>query len=1043
VAGSIFNIYNASAGSGKTFTLVKEYLKIILSSKEFLPHRHVLAITFTNKAVDEMKTRIIDALTDFASSDILDQKNNLFCQVVDELKSSPYEVHVKSKNLLHKVLHNYAAFDISTIDKFTQKIIRTFAFDLRLPLNFEVELDTDYILHKAVSRLLTKAGKDKVLTKTLVEFALDKADNDKSWNIALDLAKTAKLLVKETDVSFLQDLAKHSLTDFQAFKKSLTKKIKFEERQIINLSKQVLDLILSNGIEFSDFSRSSLPKHFLALSSKKFDINFNAQWQKSIDSSTLYNQKTSPEIAGIIDRIKPELVEAFKLAKTTVYHLRFLKNIRKNTTPLSVVSLINKELINIKKEDNLLLISEFNTIISREIKNQPAPFIYERIGEKFNHFFIDEFQDTSELQWENLIPLVTNTLASENGSAMLVGDAKQAIYRWRGGRAEQFIGLYSGNNSLPFKANTCFLETNFRSCREIVNFNNNFFKHLSTLVFSSEVYKLLYQAPPQLEFNQKSGYVNISLLRLEKGKDKSLLYANKVLDIVKRYMASGSTTKLNDICVIVRKRKEGVAVANLLSQHNIDIVSSETLLVCKSPQVKFIITILEYLHEPSNIEAKIELINYILYFKNVENPHTFRLETLSLEVCGFFERLKDIGFYFSSRTALNLSLYETVEYIITSFELSTKSNAYIQFFLDFVLEFTQKSTSSVPQFLDHYNLKKDNLSIVTPKGINAVQIMTVHKSKGLEFPVVIFPYAELDIYRELDPKEWLSLDDSLAPFKQFLLNFNKDFEDYGPEASSVYYDHQSKLELDNINLLYVALTRAVEQLYIVGNASVSKKGDENTKTYSGLLINYLKSIGIWDATKLEYEFGFFEKIDNPIPPRYPTEIQTEFICTPKAQHNVSISTSAGFLWDSSQKEAIEKGNLVHLLLSRIFTKSDIETTFNRFMYTGAVSSKQKETLLQTVEDIVNHPDLSPYYSSDVTVFNEKEIITSSGKIIIPDRFVVFEDQTSVILDYKTGVYDDKHKLQLINYAEVIEDMGFKVKKKLLVYTNSTLQVKEC
>jgi len=636
VAGSIFNIYNASAGSGKTFTLVKEYLKIILSSKEFLPHRHVLAITFTNKAVDEMKTRIIDALTDFASSDILDQKNNLFCQVVDELKSSPYEVHVKSKNLLHKVLHNYAAFDISTIDKFTQKIIRTFAFDLRLPLNFEVELDTDYILHKAVSRLLTKAGKDKVLTKTLVEFALDKADNDKSWNIALDLAKTAKLLVKETDVSFLQDLAKHSLTDFQAFKKSLTKKIKFEERQIINLSKQVLDLILSNGIEFSDFSRSSLPKHFLALSSKKFDINFNAQWQKSIDSSTLYNQKTSPEIAGIIDRIKPELVEAFKLAKTTVYHLRFLKNIRKNTTPLSVVSLINKELINIKKEDNLLLISEFNTIISREIKNQPAPFIYERIGEKFNHFFIDEFQDTSELQWENLIPLVTNTLASENGSAMLVGDAKQAIYRWRGGRAEQFIGLYSGNNSLPFKANTCFLETNFRSCREIVNFNNNFFKHLSTLVFSSEVYKLLYQAPPQLEFNQKSGYVNISLLRLEKGKDKSLLYANKVLDIIKRYMASGSTTKLNDICVIVRKRKEGVAVANLLSQHNIDIVSSETLLVCKSPQVKFIITILEYLHEPSNIEAKIELINYILYFKNVENPHTFRLETLSLEVCGFF-----------------------------------------------------------------------------------------------------------------------------------------------------------------------------------------------------------------------------------------------------------------------------------------------------------------------------------------------------------------------------------------------------------------------
>ena len=1043
MASSTFNIYNASAGSGKTFTLVKDYLKIILSSNEFLPHRHVLAITFTNKAVDEMKTRIIDALKDFASANILDQPNDLFCQVVDELKSSPQAVHIKSKNLLNKVLHNYAAFDISTIDKFNQRIIRTFAFDLRLPLNFEVELDTDHLLHKAVSRLLSKVGKDKTLTKTLVEFALSKADNDKSWNIALDLVKTAKLLVKETELEILQDFAKHSLTDFETLKKSLTKKIKDAETQIINLSKQVLDLILFNGIEFSDFIRGSLPKHFSALSCKKFDISFNAQWQKSIDSSTLYTQKTSPETANIIDRIRPELIQAFKVTKTTVYRLRFLKNIRKNSTPLSVLSLINKELLAIKEEDNLLLISEFNAIISREIKNQPAPFIYERIGEKFNHFFIDEFQDTSELQWENLVPLVTNTLASANGSAMLVGDAKQAIYRWRGGRAEQFIELYNNDNSLPFKSNTGYLETNYRSCREIVNFNNNFFKHLSSFVFSNETYKLLYQTPPQLEFNPKSGYVNISFLKFEKGENRSQLYANKVLKIIKGYIASDSATRLNDICVIVRKKAEGVSVANLLSQHNIDIISSETLLVYKSPQVKFMIAFLEYLNEPSNVKAKLEVINYIVSIRNVQNPHTFRLETLSLGVGGFFKRLKEIGFYFSSRVAHKLSLYEIVEYIISSFELSTESNAYVQFFLDFVLEFTQKPTTNVRQFLDHFNQKKESLSIVTPKGINAVQIITIHKSKGLEFPVVIFPYAELDIYRELDPKQWLSLDDSFAPFSQFLLSFNKDFEDYSPESNSVYNDHQSKLELDNINLFYVALTRAVEHLYIVGNASVSRKGGENIKTYSGLLINYLKSLGVWDASKFEYEFGFLEKIDNPKPPRYPTEIQTEFISTPKSKLNVSMATSAGYLWDSSQKEAIEKGNLVHLLLSRIFTKSDIENTFNHFTNTGAISSEQKNTLLQSVKDIVNHPDLSLYYTSEVTIYNEKEIITSNGKIIIPDRLVVFEDQTSVIIDYKTGVFNDKHKLQLMNYAKVIEEMGYKVTKKLLVYTNSNLQVKEC
>ena len=1040
MAVSTFDIYNASAGSGKTFTLVKDYLKIVLSSKKFLPHRHVLAITFTNKAVDEMKTRIIEALMAFASPTILDHPDALFTQVVEELQNTPEEIHVKSKHLLSKILHNYAAFDISTIDKFTQKIIRTFAFDLKLPMNFEVELDTDHLLQKAVLRLLSKAGKNKALTKVLVDFAVEKADDDKSWNIALDLTKTAKLLTKETEAPFLQGLAKHSLSDFEALKESLAKEIYEAETQIVSASNQVLELIISNGIEFSDFSRGSLPKHFKALASKKFDLSFSAHWQQSIDTAPLYTQKTTSHVASIIDGLRPELIEAFLATKTIFYRLKYLKNIRKNTTPLSVINLINKELKLIKEEDNLLLISEFNTIISQEIKDQPAPFIYERIGEKFNHFFIDEFQDTSELQWENLVPLITDTLAAENGSAMLVGDAKQAIYRWRGGRAEQFISLYNNDTDLPFDAELSYLPTNYRSCREIVGFNNRFFKHLSKVAFSNQTYKELYQASAQLEFTQKAGYVNISFLEFEKGDDKPLIYATKVLRIINTYLDSDQDTKLKDICVLVRKRKEGIAVANLLSQHDIDIVSSETLLVSRSPEVKQIVSLLEYIHEPLNVEVKLEVINYIAINNDVGDPHLFRLNGISLGLEAFFAALKDIGIHFSPQVALQLSLYESVEYIISSFQLSKKSNAYIQFFLDFVLEFTQRPTSSVRQFMDHYNLKKESLSIVTPKGINAVQIMTVHKSKGLEFPVVIFPFAELDIYRELEPKEWMPLEASFAPFSHFLLNYNKDFENYGTVGASIYNDHQSKLELDNINLLYVALTRAVEQLYVVGNASVSKKGDENLKTYSGLLINYLRTIGHWEASKLEYEFGVFEKIDSLEPPKYPTEIQTDFISTPKTQLNVSMATNAGYLWDTSQKEAIEKGNLIHLLLSKVYTKSDIEITFNHFINTGVISKEQGKALRQTVEDIVSHPKLSIYYSSEVTVFNEREIMTESGKIIIPDRLVVFKDQTAVIIDYKTGDFYNKHKLQLIDYAEIIEQMGYKVSKKLLVYTEISLQI---
>ena len=246
--------------------------------------------------------------------------------------------------------------------------------------------------------------------------------------------------------------------------------------------------------------------------------------------------------------------------------------------------------------------------------------------------------------------------------------------------------------------------------------------------------------------------------------------------------------------------------------------------------------------------------------------------------------------------------------------------------------------------------------------------------------------------------------------------------------------------MDNINLLYVALTRAVEQLYIVGNASVSKNGAENLKTYSGLLINYLKSLGQWKDGTTEYEFGAFENIDLPKPAKYPTVFQRQFISTPKEQLNVSMATNAGYLWDTTQKEAIEKGNLIHLLLSKIYTKVDVEITLNNFFNAGIISSAQSLELLGTLEAIVSHPLLAFYFSSEVEVYNERENMTSGGTIIIPDRLVVSKDSTAVIIDYKTGDPHEKNIAQLENYSDVIEEMGYRVSKKILVYINDVLQV---
>jgi len=430
-----FTIYNASAGSGKTFTLVKEYLKILFKSNNPEHFKRILAITFTNKAVAEMKDRIIETLKQFSDKAILDKPNSMFSAICEELQIESFTLHTKSEKLLNTILHNYAAFDISTIDGFTHRLIRTFAYDLKLPLNFEVELDQEALLNEAVDSLISKAGTDEALTKILVDFAIEKADDDKRWDVSYDFNKIAKLLVNENDIPFIDTLRGKTLDNFKELKTQLKKDITLLEASIIENSKTVLTLIEEAGLQYTDFSGSYLPKHFDNLSNTKFDINFEAGWQLDIENKTLYPKRVSNEIASVIEQIQPQIASAYNETKKAVFHYKFLKAFYKNVTPLSVLNVINNELKTLKEDQNKMLISEFNSIISNEIKNQPTPFIYERLGEKFKHYFIDEFQDTSVLQWENLIPLLDNSLATEMGSTMLVVDAKLAIYRLRGGKA--------------------------------------------------------------------------------------------------------------------------------------------------------------------------------------------------------------------------------------------------------------------------------------------------------------------------------------------------------------------------------------------------------------------------------------------------------------------------------------------------------------------------------------------------------------------------------------------------------------------------------
>ncbi|QHI37620.1 ATP-dependent helicase/nuclease subunit A [Kordia antarctica] len=1043
-----FIIYNASAGSGKTYTLVKDYLRILLKAVHKDAYKQILAVTFTNKAVAEMKARIIEALTAFTLDEIPQKYKPLFSEFTDELKLHPAQLQQKAKEVLKSVLHNYAFFEVATIDKFTHSVIRTFAYDLKLPLNFEVELDTDALLNEAVDQLISKAGESKLISDVLIDFALEKADDDKSWDIAFDLNKIAKLLLNENEKPHLRKLKDKTLEDFSELKTLLKKKIKTTSDTLVNAGKEVLELIASSGLQFDDFLRKTLPNHFQKIADKDFDEKrlYGNKLSEALESGIVYKKALDPLKASAIDALLPQLNESYHSCKANVFELSFLRNFYKNATPLSVLNAIQHELETIKEEQNLVLISEFNTLISESIKDEPAPFIYERLGEKYKHYFIDEFQDTSIMQWENLIPLISNKLQTEtsdakSGTLTIVGDAKQSIYRWRGGKAEQFIGLNHDVNPFFVEKEKVELPRNYRSYDEIINFNNGFFQHISKF-FSQEKYAAIYKnGSSQLTNDKKGGFVSFHFIEAKTVEEEFEIIPEMVIEKIRDLETKGFQYK--DICVLTRRKSEGIAIADILSTHQIPIISSETLLISRSLEVQFINDVLRLAIQPKNNEVKLHLLNYLATEKlDISETHPFLKTHVALEPEALFKALTDFSFDFTY--FLQLSLYEAVEYCVRAFQLTEKSDAYVQFFLDFVLEYTQKKQLGFAGFLEHWEKKKNHLSIVASGSENAVQIMTIHKAKGLEFPVVIFPFANTDIYKELEPKLWYPINkDDFNGFEEAYLNLNSTIQEYGELGAQLYEERQSQLELDNFNILYVAFTRAVQQLHVITKKDVDRTGNERLQTFSGLFINYLKESDKWNDELSYYVFGDSEenlaKADTSEKIR--TIVQEQFISTAKEDHNLHLLTKQGLLWDTTQEQAIEKGNLIHDVLAQIKYPPDIDFVLDEYISKGIIDDQQREKLSESINRVVNHPEIAPYFDQDNTVYNEKDIISKAGKIMRPDRIVVNSNNETILIDYKTGMHNPFYVEQVYEYADTLIEMDFKVTKKILLYINEEIIIK--
>ena len=1042
-----FSIYDASAGSGKTYALVKEYLKIILVAKKNDAYRNILAITFTNKAVHEMKTRIVGNLLEFAKDNPNQKAVDLMQVLSGEIELSISEIQTKSKQIIKHIIHNYAAFDISTIDKFTHKVIRAFAHDLNLPITFEVTLDTENLLTEAVDAIIAQAGEDDVLTNLLIDFTMQKTDEDKSWDISREILDTGRLLLNENNREEITHFQDKSITEFIEIKNKVAQACKVIDKENAEIAKSLLALIDQKGIDIKSFSAGHFPNHLNNIALEKYNPN-NKTYHEFEDIKIIKAAKDKLEIEAIIPELLSVLDTIYKKFEKREFYNAFLKNI----TPLSLLNTVSNELAKIQKEQNVLSIAEFNAIIYNEIQNQPAPFIYERLGERYRHFFIDEFQDTSEMQWQNLIPLIDNATSSEiegeKGTLMIVGDPKQSIYRWRGGKAEQFIELSKGKNPFNNPDKQLFtLGTNYRSYSQVIDFNNKLFYYLSTQ-FNNLDYKDLYENHSwQEENNKKGGYVNLSFIpKLENSSDdedaldKIELYLQATLKTIEKVKNEGF--EYQEMVILTRKRAQGTAVANYLIENNIPIISSETLMIQNSTEVQLIINVLKYLNNSSDIEAKASFLLYIANQVQSGLPvHDFITQGKEKANEKEFELwLTQFDISLSFQDIRKKSLYEAVEIIVSKFLSPTHGgNAYVQYFIDIVLERDVKNQAGIADFLNYWNKNKDKFSIPSPEGKNAIRIMTIHKSKGLEFPVVIMPFADEDYARKPKDKLWLDAEQETFGLPKVLIDNSSSVENFGEEAATVFQEKKQEELLDNINVLYVALTRAEEQLYVISQYLEPNKEGQYPYNTASFFIEYLIAIQVYNPSILEYEFGNKAKLSEVV------SVTDETNTIPTISHvldpkNIKIAQREALMWGTHQQEAIEYGNIIHEILSYIKSASDIDLAILNAIENGLITTNQKEIVLKSIQEIVNNKELESYFSQGNEILNEQAIIQKEGKTVKPDRMVLTKNKEVYLLDYKTGTHNQKHQLQLENYQNAIEKMGLKVTKKALVYIGQEINV---
>lgn len=1010
-------VYRSSAGSGKTTTLVRRFLSIILASNQPDHFRHVLAITFTNKAAGEMKERILSALNELANHEKLSDGISEWVKDFSVKQQLSLEmIRGRAAATLSRILHLYSEFSVSTIDKFSHRIIRQFAFDLGISSDFRVELDSNVLIDEAVQRVINKAGEDEVLTRFLVSFIVSKAEDEKGWNIEGDIAALGGKLFDEASEHPVQLLSGLTLQDFLKAREQLQKDINAFKNQLGSKAETARNYLQNNHLRDEDFSngtRSGFPVQLNKLVALEID---------NVDFEKFEKYKYEDDFFRKADKVKAQfsvhIPHLIKLATdiSDFYDQGCQDYFRKKAILPLLYALgslieIQKALDEISREENLLHISRFNRMISSTIKDEPAPYIYERLGEKYRYIFIDEFQDTSVLQWQNLVPLVEHVLATD-GAAMLVGDAKQSIYRWRGGESEQFRMLpkIAGNDRLSNERSNMFerlfslntLDSNHRSAPEIVNFNNSFFhsiKQHARLAPWLSVYEDVNQIPKS-RISAGAVWINPLPEAKEKNAEESYeLVLQAVLDFINLTIQK-HRTQLKDITILTRNRKEGSNIAAFLLSEGIHVVSPESILINRSTKVNALIAGLSFLCHFDDGPSKLTWL-----YSDTDHP------AIPPEIPGpgepFYQARNDC-YRSDSPSAVLHALCKIRNW-------SPLNDIFLQFFFDRVADYEMNAAApSCYDFLQWWSENEHAFNVILPDGMDAVQIMTVHKSKGLQFPVVVFPFFDFDTSLKRDTLLWAETDPATAGgLPAVLISPSASDQDF----AKIMEAEKSKVILDSINLLYVALTRACNHLALI--PSYPNKGKQSL--ISEWLETFMaehpptQELGPWCVYGHQLA-ALSEKVEEPVSAQRQDVFVFNFQVPKWAKPDYSFS---------AESAAVTEGLRVHEHLSMLAHGSDSAPDHVKRMW----------------DAIRSHPRLDMVFTPSSRFFPEREICSSEGDILRPD-LLVEQQGLFHIIDYKTGAKDPKHSLQIQSYAKAMRDAGFKIGEVCLVYLSDSPEVEK-